>query len=79
MICGVVEVGDALVLANVSASAPIWSRLVLCGGTLVSLNAPAYTSPVNAGAPVASAYWEVIVDQLSSAWRMPSPEKKFSR
>ena len=28
------------VVANVSASAPIWSRLVLLGGVLVSLKAP---------------------------------------
>ena len=64
--------------ANVSASAPIWNRLVLCGGTLVSLNTPAKTDPENAGTPVVSAYWEVIVDQLSSG-ATPSPEKKFCR
>ena len=66
--------------ANVSASAPSWSWLVFLGGVvLVSLKAPSYTSPENAGKPVASAYWEVIVDQLSSAWPLPSPAKKFSR
>ena len=65
--------------ANESASAPIWNRLVFECGVVVSLKAPSYTSPENEGAPLASAYWEVIVDQLSSAWALPSPEKKFSR
>jgi hypothetical protein len=51
---------------------------VLPGGVLVSLKAPSNTVPEKAGAPVPSAYWEVIVDQLSLGWT-PSPEKKCSR
>jgi len=54
-----------------------WSELG--GGGLVTLKAPSYTSPENPGKPVLSAYGEVIVDQVSCAWPLPRPEKKFSR
>src|SRR5215467_4206140 len=66
-------------VANVSAMAPICALLACRGGVLVSLKAPSNTSPEKPDTPVLSAYWEVIVDQLSCAWLLPSPEKKCSR